>query len=422
LYTKLRLDLRFRETSMILAAVAILRQFGQVALAMAGTGAMSFVYPAVAVALIESVLAWWITRDSPWKRPAEVGTWGTLVGRTKYLIMGSVANLLLDQGPYLVLQPSLRLLGGMAKGQADIVQGNIFWAFQMTAQVGVLLSYNLQLVLAPIFQRLSEDRNRLERSVVRALGAMMMTGSIASIGFGLVMDPMEKMVFQGKWHDATPAVAIYGLFFPFRILYGLTAAAQLGTGRFVAYFWCTLIQGVVFTLGAVAAGEWVTTPTGVAWWTGGALAIIMALVTLWVLKGLGVSYREGFVEMCWPWFLAVLAGGVGWLVDSHVPLDALVTHEWKDSKLVAIHINSIGGIWDQIPVLLASMGFGVSGQARMIEGIRFIVMGSSCAISFVLFARFFMPDVLREFLNVTPAKIGRPLQRLLMIREASESA
>jgi PST family polysaccharide transporter len=421
LSTKLRLDLRFRETSLVSAAVAVLRQFGQVALAMAGAGAMSFVYPAVAVALIESVLLWWVTRDSPWKRPAEARTWGTLVARTKYLIMGSVANLLLDQGPSLVLQPSLRFLGGMAKGQADTIQGTVFWAFQMTAQVGVLLSYNLQLVLAPIFQRLSGDRERLQRSVVRALSVMMMTGSIACIGFGLVMDPLEKMIFQGKWHDASLAVAIYGLFFPFRILYGLTVAAQLGTGQSAAYFWCTLIQGAVFTLGAVAAGEWATTATGVAWWTGASLAIIMILVTLWILKGLGIAYREAAVEMCWPWFLAVLAGGVGWSVDAWVPLDALVTHEWNNDVLVGVHINTVGSYLDQLPIQLASMGLGVSSQARCVEAIRFVLLGSTCAISFTVFARFFMPDVLREFLRVAPAKIGHPLQRLLMIRNETGS-
>ena len=427
LYTKLRLDLRFRETSFIVAIAAVLRQFGQVALAFAACGEMSFVYPAVVVAMIESILTWWVTRDNPWTRPAEPSQWGKLIGRTKYLIFGSVANLLLDQGPYLVLQPSLRWLGGMSKDDANNVQGNVFWAFQMTAQVGVLLAYNMQLVLGPIFQRLSEDPKRLRRSVVRAMAAMMMTGSITSIGFGLVMDPMEKMIFQGKWQQATAAVAIYGLFFPFRILYGLTAAVQLGTGKSREYFYCTLIPGVVFTLAAVAAGEWVTTAAGAAWWTGGALAAIMILVTLWVLKGLGVPMREAIVEMCWPWLLAVLAGGVGWLIDTHLPLSSMVTRVWLDGNLVDLHFNPVGGFWDNIPAWLDSLRFGtrglsIGGQARIIELARFLILGTSCAVSFVLLARFFMPDILREFLHVTPKRIGRPIQRMLMIREASEPA
>ena len=422
LYTKLRLDLRFRETSLILAFAAVLRQFGQVAFAMAGAGAMSFIYPAVATALIESVLAWWVTRDSPWKRPAEVARWGDLVVRTKYLILGSVANLLLDQGPYLVLQPSLRLLGGMAKGHADAVQGNVFWAFQMTAQIGVLISYNMQLVLSPIFQRLAHDPARLRKSVVRAMGGLMMLGSITSIGFGLVMDPLEKIIFQGKWQDATPAVAIYGLFFPFRILYGLTTAAQLGIGRSSAFFWTTLVQGTIFTLSAVAAGVYVTTPAGAAWWTGGALAAAMILVTRWVLKSLGVSAREAIVEMCWPWLLAVVAGGAGWLVDSSLPLESMVSRTWKDGELIDLHIVASGGFWGSIPVWIESMGMGPHTQARVLEAVRFLILGSTCAICFAFLARLLMPDVLREFLNVAPAKLGKPIQRFLMLKDANEPA
>ncbi|XVJ58184.1 MAG: oligosaccharide flippase family protein [Tepidisphaera sp.] len=418
LYTKLRLDLRFRETSFIVAIAAILRQFGQVALALAGSGAMSFVYPAVAAAVIESVLTWWVTRDHPWSRPAEPRQWPGLIGKTKYLILGSVANLLLDQGPYLVLQPSLRLLGGMAKGQADGIQGNVFWAFQMTAQVGVLLSYNMQLVLGPVFQKISEDPKRLRRSVLRAMAAMMMIGSITSIGFGLVMDPLEKMVFQGKWAAATAAVAIYGLFFPFRILYGLTAALQLATGQSRAYFYSTLIPGLVFTFAAVAAGRWVDTPAGAAWWTGGALAAIMILVTLQVLRKLGVPAREAIVEMCWPWLLAVLAGGVGFLLDTHLPIESMVTRKWELGELVSLQINPVGGWWDNVPAWLAARDVSVGAQARILEAIRFFLLGTSCAVSFIVLARFFMPDIMREFLNAMPKRIGKPIQKLMLIRDA----
>lgn len=422
LYTKLRLDLRFRETSFIVAIAAILRQFGQVALAFAACGEMSFVYPAALVAVVESVLTWWVTRDNPWKRPAEVRQWGNLLGRTKYLILGSVANLLLDQGPYLVLQPSLRWLGGMAKDQANGIQGNVFWAFQMTAQVGVLLAYNMQLVLGPVFQKLSDDPKRLRRSVVRAMAAMMMTGSITSIGFGLVMDPLEKMIFQGKWHAATTAVAIYGLFFPFRILYGLTAAVQLATGQSRAYFYSTLIPGLVFTGAAIAAGRWVVTPAGAAWWTGGSLAAIMILVTLQVLRKLGVPMREAIVEMCWPWLLAVLAGGVGFLVDTYLPIESMVTRKWELDELVLLQINPVGGWWDNVPAWLAARDVSVGGQARILEAIRFLILGTVCTVSFIVLARFFMPDIMREFLHVMPKRLGKPIQKMMLIREPSEPA
>lgn len=424
LSTKLRLDLRFRATSVQVALIAIIRQFGQVAFAMAGAGAMSFIYPAVVSALLESILMWWISRDQPWTRPAEPRTWPSLVSRTKYLIFGSVANLLLDQGPYLVLQPALRLLGGMAKGQADNIQGHVYWAYQMTAQVGVLLSFNMQMVLAPVFQRLSSDPLRLRHSVLRSLSGLMLLGSITSIGFGLVMDPLEKMIFAGKWQDATHAVAIYGLFFPFRILHGLTSAAQLGTGRSAAFFVTTLIEGSMFTLSAILAGSMVTTASGAAWWTGGILAVTMICVTLWVLGGLGIPRRAAFVEMCWPWLLAVIAGSVGWLVDDAMPLRSMVTREWgynakNEYVLLSLVINETPGIWGWLVHSVRGHGLADSGVARLIELARFLITGTTCAVTFVLVSRFLMPEVLREVLRIMPGPLGRIGVKVLGIRDAS---
>jgi O-antigen/teichoic acid export membrane protein len=415
LSTKLRLDLRFKSLGVVASLIGILRQGGQIFLAVAGAAEMSFIYPAVACAALESVLLWWISRDSPWKRPAEVSTWPGLIARTKYLILGSVANLLLDQGPYLVLQPALRLLGGLSKPVADAVQGNVYWAFQMTAQIGVLLSYNMQIVLAPVFQRLSHDPERLRLSLFRTLGALMMLGSITSIGFGVVMNPLEKIIFQGKWQDATPAIAIYGLFFPFRILYGLTTAAQLATGRTAAYFWTTLIQGSVFTLSAVAAGFFVDTPTGAAWWTGVALATVMLGVTLHVLHDLGIRRREALVEMCWPWLLAVLAGGVGYVIDSVLPLRTMIEYRWGANELIAVEVTPVFGLWGDLVREMSEQGLSAAAQARVLQTARFLIMGFSCAFSFMFFARLMMPDVLREVLHIVPGPLGRLGERLLFV-------
>lgn len=423
LSTKLRLDLRFKATSMIVMTVSVVRQVGQVGFALAGVGAMSFIYPAVIAAVLESALAWWISRDQPWTRPAEFTMWPKLVSRTKYLIMGSVANLLLDQGPYLVLQPSLRALGGMIKGEADILQGNVYWAFQMTAQVGVLLSYNMQLVLAPVFQRLRDDPVRLRFSIIRTLGALMMLGSITSVSFGVMMDPLEKMIFQGKWEGATLAVAIYGLFFPFRILYGLTTAAQLGTGKAAQYFWTTLIEGLAFTFSAVIAGALVKTPAGAAWWTGGTLAVSMIAVTLWVLKDLGISRREAIVEMCWPWILAVMAGGIGWVLDDSMAIKTMIVREWiptgdiEHPLRVLVTIKDVGGVWGGLATWLQNEGLNAGRAARLLELVRFLIMGVTCSVSFLLAARVLMPEVLREVLRIAPGPFGRLGARALLIRD-----
>lgn len=213
LQAKLRVDLRFRAVSWLALVTALLRQASTICFAMIGLGAMSFIIPAAICAAVESLLSWWLTRDSIWRHQAAVATWWDLYHRTKWLIYGSVANLLIDRGPYLVMQPVL-IWGGTSVRVATGTTRDFFWAYGMTGQIGVLLSYNMQLVLTPVLARFKDDLVRMANSTLRAMSGLMMVGSLASLGLAVVMDPMEKLIFDGKWASATPAVGVFGSLSP----------------------------------------------------------------------------------------------------------------------------------------------------------------------------------------------------------------
>ncbi|QOJ00174.1 MAG: oligosaccharide flippase family protein [Phycisphaeraceae bacterium] len=417
LSTKIRLDLRFRASSWVMMVSAIVRQGGQVCLAFAGAGAMSFVWPAVAAAAAESLMCWRLTRDEPWRRPAELKSWRTTLRETRYLILGSMANLLLDQGPYLVLQPALRALGGMTTAAADTIQGYVYWAFQMTAQIGVLLSYNMQLVLMPIFQRLKDEPDRLRAAALRSLSGLMLLGSIACVMFGALMDPVEKFVFSGKWGDASSAILIYGLFFPFRIMYGLATALQIATGRTREYFATTLIQGLVFTASALLAGAFATSASHAAWWTGGALAIIMILVTLYVLKGAGLHRRSVAWVMIRPWALAVAAGALALAADHLLGFHHILTYrqgpegDWAP-VFTARHSQQASDITD----LITALGMSDAWAARTLQSVRFLTIAAVGSASFLILARYFLPDMLREAIRVAPARFAPAISRIVRVR------
>lgn len=427
LQARLRLDLRFRAVSGLGMTSALLRQASTICFAMLGLGAMSFIIPALVCAAVESLLAWWLTRDSIWKRPADRHTWMDLYRQTKWLIFGSVANLLIDRGPYLVMQPVL-IAGGTAVRLATATTGNYFWAYEMTGQIGVLLSYNMQLVLTPVLARLKDDVVRMGRSTLKTMSGLMMVGSLASLGLAVVMDPLEKLVFNGKWAAATPAVAVFGIFFPFRILYGLSTAVMVARGHTKAWCITSFIEGLAFTLAAAVAatiasghllGSYVEVSAGsMAWITGATLATARVLITVWTLRGLHATVRESLVEMFWPWILAMLAAGSAWLLDQNLQLDSTVTRVWDaDFKNLTLAVIPGAGAAESLRAAVAGFGLGDKGTARLIELVRFFLTGSTCTLVFTFLARLFMGDVLREGLRVLPGPARKLGYRVLLLRE-----
>ncbi len=423
LQAKLRLDLRFRVTSTLMIVTGLTRQVSTVALALAAAGPMSFVIPAVICAVLDSIMAYAVTRDAPWTRRAEVGRWGEVYQQSQWLIFGSVANLLIDRGPYLVMQPVMiwasPLGHTVATAAATRVTGSYFWAYEMVAQIGVMLSWNLQLVLQPVFQRLAVDGPRLREGAVRAMSGMMLVGSLASLGMAVVMDPVEKMIFNGKWEPATAAVAVFGIFFPFRILYGLTSAVLLAQGRFRAWCLSSFAEGLSFTAAGAAAAWIIADPSAqaMAWWTASTLAVGRFLVTLWVMKSIGARRRQTIGDIVGPWMMAMMAAAAAVLVDHSLQLDSVVHRAVADidREQIAVTIVAGTGAAGWLTGLIDHFGLEPRWHAACIEFVRFVVNGSVCAAVFLAASRAMTPHVLGDAVRVMPPRLARLAAKVLVL-------
>lgn len=423
LSAKLRLDLRFRVTSTLMIITGLTRQVSTVALALAAAGPMSFVIPAVICAVLDSAMAYLVTRDAPWSRRPEVRRWAEVFDQSKWLIFGSVANLLIDRGPYLVMQPVMiwasPLGHSVATAAATRVTGSYFWAYEMVAQIGVMLSWNLQLVLTPVFQRLAGDGKRLREAAVRAMAGMMLLGSLACLGMAVVMDPLEKVIFNGKWEPATRAIAVFGIFFPFRILYGLTSAVLLAQGRFRAWCLSSFAEGLAFTAaGAVAA--WIVadpSASGLAWWTASTLAAARLAVTLWVMKSIGAARRQTLPDIFGPWIMAMGAATAAVLTDRALALDSVIhrTVTDIDHEQISVAIVTGTGVAGWFSGLFDHLALQPRWRATGIEAVRFVINGTICATVFVVAARALTPRVLADAIRVMPARLRRPASAILAL-------
>lgn len=386
LQAKLRVDLRFRDLSVLITMSMILRQVITIVLARYGWQEMSLAAPVVVTSLFDSVAAWWMCSDKPWSKSAALDQWRGIFDQTRWLINGTVASFTIDWGPYVVLGKLL----------TQETMGYYFFAYQITAQVGTLLAFNLQMVLMPVLAKLNEHRERQGAAFVRVLRGLTLVGSFLCMGIASVMDPLEHLIWRGKWHEAVMAVVIFGIFYPWRVGFAVTCAAMMAQGRFKFYSMTAWFEGIILTI-AAAVGAWIEpTATSVAWWTGGAVVITRLLVVAEVFRYSKIPMKLLPGAVFPGWLVSVAAGGVAWWAERHVPVADFMQ--------------------GRLPVTMKPW-IAVS----LIDGVRCALAGGTFVVIFTLLARLLLRSDLLEALSLVPAKLRGPCSRALLLDQARDT-
>lgn len=384
LQAKLRLDLRFEALSRIALGSALVRNAAIIVLALWLKSPMAFVWPLVLVAVLESAWSYLATRDAPWLRRAEVARWGGLLRSGVWMIAQTLANVMLDVASFAVI--------GLIMPKEPV--GLYVFAYTWIAQVGTLLGFALQQVLFPALVRLKEEPERLRAAVRRAQGVQMMLGAAASIGLAVVMDPLEGLIWQGRWDGAVAAVMILGAFFPFRVTFGLSTAVMMARGRFKGLAGLTAMEGVL-VVGAGAAGAALHgSAEGVAWWTGGALLVGRVLCTYLAFRDLPLTFRDVAGAMAPPWILAVAAGAAVLWAEAQIVLGA--------------HARG----WFNFA--------GATAGARLGELARLLVLGAGFTALYGGLARLVLPGVVGEVCEALPGRLGSIARRAAFMRAGSK--
>lgn len=388
--SKFRNDLHFSLSSKIAVGMNLSRQSSSIAMAVAGWGALALALPAVISSLYESIAATRASKIALWKRPARTQEWPGLLRESRWLMFASLSNFAVDWGPFVVLMP-LGLLTATENGQ-------FYFGYSITAQVGVLLGVSVLLVLTPALTRMAHDPARLRQAVLRSMRTLMLVASIASLGLSACMPALESVLWRGKWEASVWATVILGIFFPWRITFGLTAAILLAQGRFKLYSWLTLFEGAGLTLSCCIAAWIEGSATSVAIGAGLWLFVTRAAICMWVCKQLQLPRRRLGIAMGSSWIIAIIAGGAGWAADHHLPIRATV-----------VPLIPVGS--DTVKQMLADV-------------VRVGVAGTITSVLFLGLARVFLHEALKDVVQVAPMKLRRIMGIVCGVRanEQSESA
>jgi O-antigen/teichoic acid export membrane protein len=375
---KLRLDLKFDTLSHIALGVAVVRNGGTILLAWWLKNPMAFVLPLLAIAVLENLWSYLAARDTPWLRGLGVKHWKEMLSSGVWMIIGAISNTLLDVASFAVIGLIL----------SKQLTGEYYFAYYWIANIGTVLGYTIQQVLFSAFARFKDERERFASAVRRAQGVQMMLGAAASLGVACVMEPLERLLWHGKWSGAVVAVMILGLFFAFRVTFGLSAAVLMAQGKFKKLALLTGVEGIgVVGCGAIGALLHGTVE-GVAWWTGGSLLLTRVVCTIISLRPLGIGTLEVLRGMFPAWILACVAAGIALSADYYAQLP---------ERLEALFVSVQALSW----------------RERWVDIARIIAVGGMFALLYAALCRVMLASVVREVCSALPGPVGR-LARLVM--------
>jgi teichuronic acid exporter len=388
LQCKLRMDLRFGELSRISIGSALIRSLLPPPLALLGLGPMSFVLPMLASAVFEWIASYTATRDRPWRRPPDLLLWPVILGETKWLMFGVLANILMDNGDYVVA----------ALIVPSSVVGVYYFGFQIVAQIAATLAFNVKQVLFPALVKLNAEPERQREALLRALRVVMFIACPACLGLATLIRPLEYVLWQGRWIPVVAVVQALCVFFPWRITFGITMASQQARGHFRLWAVLTFVEGLgIMAAAGIGAevgrrmggkGEYIAMAVG-AW-----MALSRAVVTMHKLRRVGIGRRERLGAVTPAWLAAIAAC-------------AITT--WADDVL-GIESGRWLRLWDALD---RGSEFSYRGAGLITQSLRAVLMGGLFSAIYLGLARLFLKRQLVQTLLVLPGRIARPALRLL---------
>jgi len=318
LSVRLALDLKFRELGLVQVVSSTLRNGLLLFFAWAGFGARSFLLPVLITSVTDSLLLWMVTRYSPWAMPPQFRLWPELFASGRWVLLGTFSIALGNNGAYFLLGEFF---------SSDVV-GTYFFAYQLVVQLGVLLSDNVYQVLVPSFVRMGPDILRIRAAVLRALSLVVVIGAVASLSIAAVYEPLERVLWHGKWAAASGSVHILAIVWPAAAGVSVLRALQMATGHFRQWGIVTLIGALASVSGTAIGAYFGKSAAGAA--LGFSLGSLFgaALNARIALPRIGIRAADTAISVLRPWLIIVVAAVCAQLAGSRFDrtwIDILVT-------------------------------------------------------------------------------------------------
>ena len=348
---RLRINLRYRQTSAIDAVTAVIASGAAIVMGRMGAGPYAIVLPPIAVIGVRAAM---YRRANSDHSSAPVRGWRV----TKVLVSRSLLSAF---GAYLA--GVLFLLETLVLGLfvPDRSLGIFTFAFGLASQVNSVVSYQIAGALQPILGHLGSD---VARQVDGQLRACRLISSVlvplllvqAALGGQVI-----RILWEGKWDDAIPVFQAISVAQALYVCHWPAAFLMKAQGRFRGYVRVQLlnllIAGVVFAIAA--------------WRGGGVVADTCARLGLHVAEDAGAPLAVACASAL---VLVAIGPLMLWLAcrPAAVPLRTIMSILWLP-WMAAVPVAVVGAI--AAGVVVPGPDFGMVGPLAALVG-----LGGACAL------------------------------------------
>jgi len=306
-----QIQLRFRlQASLALTGAMIIQGVGML-LAWKGYGPYSYIVPNVMNNLVICA-AFWILTPAPVGWRPRIRRWRYVIGDSGTLILSGLVVVAIMQGPNL-------LLGFFHRNDHTTV-GLFYFAFNLSWQALVLLTFNLGAVLFPALSKLHAEPLRQVQAYLRAARLLALVGVPVCFLQAAVAAPGFHMLWRHKWDSAIPVVQVLSLAMAMHVVGVTWMSLNSAQGRFRRELAVNSAMGVLLLSGVAIASYF-----------GGALAVAATETVIFLIVDpvaiyLALRNKTGLNEaaevvriFAVPFPAGALAVGIGWGVGLLIP-------------------------------------------------------------------------------------------------------
>jgi PST family polysaccharide transporter len=371
---ELRGSLRFVSIAAIDGGVQFLATLFTIGLAAGGAGALALVMPQALASVVKAVLYVLAARPGadgpPQARPMDADDASErkiLLRQFTVAALAQHAHTLISNLPMLVL--------GMLSTETET--GLYTFAFYLSIQATYVISYQVAIVLQPIFVRLGSDPVRQASGFLRVLAAV---GSIAvplSLLQGVLAEPLLRLLFGERWLEAIPTFAALSVGQAFFFAVAPTMAMLRAQGRFVALLLWQVVQLLLSAGCYAAAARHGALPVAVV--DSAVWMIAVPLVAWYCVRGRGAGMAAVLGALGSPWLTALPIAAAAWgcwlLLAPHglagVVISVLVVGPVAGvAALFAIRISQPAVYAELAPAVAGAAGRVASARRRLLN--RFV--------------------------------------------------
>lgn len=309
--SELRQGLRYKSVAIIDGGVQLCATLLTVVMAIAGAGALALVMPQAVVPVVKAILyrtsaSRYRLKDDPTRESSRARQQLWRKRLTAQFVIASSAqyiHTLIGNSPILVL--------GLLSTQLNT--GFYTFSFYLAVQVVVVISYQLSMVLQPIFVKLAMEPVRQASAYLRVLRAVAVVAVPLSLLQAALAEPIFLLFFEAKWTGAIPVFAFLSIGQAFYFAVAPTMGLLRAKRQFKKLLVWQLIQlAASVLLYSLAASA--TNASGVAAVDTGIWAISAIAGGALALQGTGFNWNALIQPFVTPWSTALPIACATWAI------------------------------------------------------------------------------------------------------------